>query len=81
MKDTANLYTAVMQSKNNIQIFDVLKGVKTYSVNLGQVEVINGPVVTRDKMTIVIKNSSNHLEGRVYTLPRGILNYTFPISQ
>lgn len=81
MKDRSSVYTAVLQSKNHIQIFDTLKGVKTFSINLGQVEVINGPVITTDKMTIVIKNNSNRLEGRVYTLPRGMLSYTFPISK
>lgn len=49
------MYSAVLAGKNTINVFDVAKGVKTYSLNLGSVEIVNGPIVTQDKMTIVVK--------------------------
>ena len=74
------LYSAVLAGKNTINVFDVKKGIKTYSINLGSVEVVNGPVVTQNKLTIVTKDSSGKMKGRVYNLPKGILSYSFNIS-
>lgn len=73
------LYSAVLSGKNTINVFDVLKGIKTYSINLGAVEIINGPIVTQDKMTIVVKERSGTSRGKVYSLPKGILLYSFQI--
>lgn len=74
------LYTAILQGRNVLQVFDVTTGIKSYSINLGNVEVINGPIVTNDKVTIVIKYAKGRVEGRVYTLPRGILSYSFTVT-
>jgi hypothetical protein len=79
MPDSTTLYTAVLQGKNNIVVYDALKGVKTYTVNLGAVDVVNGPVVTKDRMTVVVKNNQNRLECRIYTLPRGVLTRSFTL--
>jgi hypothetical protein len=76
----SKLYSAVLVGKNTIEVFDVIKGVKSYSINLGSVEIVNGPVVTQDKMTIVVKDKSGSTRGKVYSLPRGILSYSFQIS-
>lgn len=75
------LYSAVLAGKNTVNVFDVRKGIKAYSINLGSgIEVVNGPVVTQDKMTIVTKDSSGKTRGKVYSLPKGILSYSFQIS-
>lgn len=74
------LYSAVLSGKNTINVFDVIKGIKTYSLNLGGVEIVNGPIVTQDKMTIVVKEKSGTLRGRVYSLPKGILSYSFQVK-
>ena len=74
------MYSAVLHGKNAINVFDVLKGIKTYSINLGSVEVINGPIVTQDKMTIVVKEKSGLSRGKVYSLPKGILLYSFQVK-
>ena len=74
------LYSAVLAGKNTINVFDVIKGIKTYSLSLGNVEIVNGPVVTQDKMTIVVKERSGTTRGKVYSLPRGILSYSFNVK-
>jgi len=74
------LYSAVLAGKNTINVFDVKKGIKTYSLNLGSVEIVNGPVVTQDKMTIVTKDLSGKMRGKVYSLPKGILSYSFQVN-
>lgn len=73
------LYSAVLSGKSTIEVFDVLKGIKTYSLNLGNVEIVNGPVVTQDKMTVVVKDASGILKGKVYSLKTGILTYSFAV--
>jgi len=75
------LYSAVLAGKNTINVFDVRKGIKTYSLNLGSgIEIVNGPVVTQDKMTIVVKDSFGKTRGKVYSLPKGILSYSFTVN-
>lgn len=74
------LYSAVLAGKNTINVYDVRKGIKTYSINLAGLEIVNGPVVTQDKMTIVTKDSTGRTRGRVYNLPKGILSYSFQVK-
>jgi len=74
------MYSAVLHGKNTINVFDVLKGIKTYSLNLGSVEIVNGPIVTQDKMTVVVKERSGISRGKVYSLPKGILLYSFQVK-
>ena len=74
------LYSAVLAGKNTINVFDVCKGIKTYSLNLGNVEIVNGPVVTQNKMTVVTKDSYGNMRGKVYNLPKGILSYSFQVN-
>jgi hypothetical protein len=74
------LYSAVLAGKNTVNVFDVRKGIKSYSISLGNVEVVNGPIVTQNKMTIVVKDQSGSLRGKVYSLPKGILSYSFQVK-
>ena len=74
------LYSPVLAGKNTINVFDVMKGIKTYSLNLGTAEIINGPIVTQDRMTIVTKEANGNVRGKVYSLPKGILSYSFQIK-
>lgn len=74
------LYSAVLAGKSTVNVFDVKKGIKVYSINLGDVEIVNGPVVTQDKMTIVTRNKFQEMRGVVYSLPKGIRSYSFHIS-
>jgi hypothetical protein len=74
------IYSAVLTGRNTIKIFDVQKGISTYSLFLGNVEVLNGPVVTNNKMTLVVKTHQGRTSGRVYTLPKGILSYSFEVK-
>lgn len=76
----AKVFSAVVSGKNTISVFDVQKGITSYKINLGDVEIVNGPVVTLDKLTVVIKNKQGNMQGKVYSLPKGILSYSFQIK-
>jgi hypothetical protein len=76
----AKLYSAVASSKNTISVFNIENGITSYKINLGDVEIVNGPVVTKDKLTIVVKNRQGKMQGKVYSLPKGILSYSFQIK-
>lgn len=74
------MYSAVVSGKNVISVFDVQKGITSYKINLGDVEIVNGPVITVDKLTIIVKNKQGKMQGKVYSLPKGILSYSFQIK-
>lgn len=74
------LYSAVISNKHTITVFDVEKGVKSYTINLGNNIVINGPIVTQDKLTIVVQSPTGEQRGRVYSLKTGVLSYSFLIK-
>jgi hypothetical protein len=74
------VYSAVVSGKNTISVFNVENGIASYRINLGDVEIINGPVVTKDKLTVVVKNKQGKMQGKVYSLPKGILSYSFQIK-
>jgi len=76
----AKMYSAVVSGKNVISVFDVQKGITSYKINLGDVEIVNGPVITVDKLTIIVKNKQGKMQGKVYSLPKGILSYSFQIK-
>jgi len=73
-------YSAVIDGKNKINVFDLNSGVRSYSINLGNVMIINGPIVTQDKLTIVVQDSKGKTTGKVYSLKNGILSYSFTIN-
>lgn len=74
------VYSAVVSGKNSLSVFNAEKGITSYKINLGDIEIVNGPVVTGDKLTIVVKDRQGRLQGKVYTLPRGILSYSFQVK-
>lgn len=76
----SKMYSAVVSGKGILSVFDVQKGITSYKINLGDVEIVNGPVITLDKLTVVIKNKQGQMIGKVYSLPRGILSYSFQIK-
>jgi hypothetical protein len=76
----AKIYSAVVSGKNTISVFNVENGITNYKINLGDVEIVNGPVVTSDKLTVVVKNKQGKMQGKVYSLPKGILSYSFQIK-
>ena len=75
----SKVYSAVASNKNTLSVFDIERGITSFKINLGDVEIVNGPVVTLDKVTIVVKDRQGKMQGKVYTLPRGILSYSFQI--
>ena len=76
----SKMYSAVVSGKNTISVFGVENGITSYKINLGDVEIVNGPVITKDKLTVVVKNKQGRMQGKVYTLPKGILSYSFQIK-
>ena len=44
----AKIYSAVISGKSTIAVFDTAKGITSYKIQLGDVEIVNGPVVTQD---------------------------------
>jgi len=75
----SKVYSAVASNKNTLSVFDIERGITSFKINLGDVEIVNGPVVTLDKVTIVVKDRQGKMQGKVYTLPRGILSYSFQV--
>lgn len=71
------LYSAVLTSGNKISVFNIRTGVRSYTISLGNVTVVNGPIVTADKLTIVVKTTQDKMQGRVYSLKSGVLSYSF----
>jgi hypothetical protein len=76
----SKVYSAVLSNKNTLSVFDAEKGIVSFKINLGDVEVVNGPIVTKDKLTVVVKTRQGTMQGKVYTLPRGILSYSFQVK-
>jgi hypothetical protein len=76
----AKMYSAVVSNKNTLSVFNVENGIRSYNINLGDVEIVNGPVITQDKLTVVVKNKQGKMQGKVYSLPKGILSYSFQIK-
>jgi hypothetical protein len=74
------LYSATVNGKNKIDVFDVNKGVRAYSINLGNITIVNGPIITKDKLTVVVKDSNNRTKGKVFSLKSGVLSYSFAIQ-
>ncbi len=74
------IYSAVISGKNTINVFNVDKGVLSYKINLGDIEIINGPVITQDKLTIVLKDRQGNIKTNIYSLPKGVLSYSFSIK-
>jgi hypothetical protein len=74
-------YSAVMSGKSKISVFNVDKGVVSFNISLGSVEIVNGPIITRDKLTIVVRDQSGKTIGRVYSLKSGVLSYSFTIGK
>lgn len=78
---TTKTYSAVISGKNKISVFDVDKGVVSYVINVGSAEIINGPVITRDKLTIVVKDRTGKTICKVYSLKSGVQSYSFTVSK
>ena len=74
------VYSAAITGKNNILVFDAVSGVKVYSLNLGNVVVINGPVITKDKLTVIIEDKNGNKKGKVYSLKTGVVSYSFDVK-
>ena len=71
-------YSAVADN-NVIKVFNTEKGTREYTISLGVDTLVNGPVVTGDVLSLVVKDPSGRLKGKVYTLSRGTIKYTFSV--
>jgi len=75
----AKTYSAVADA-HSITVFNAEKGVREYTISLGSDTIINGPVITGDNLSLVTKNSAGKLRGRVYSLAKGQIRYTFNVK-
>lgn len=64
---------------DKITIFDVNTGMRVISITLPNEIIINGPVVTGDLLSLVSKDRSGVMKGRVYTLPNAALKYSYTV--
>lgn len=74
------IYSATTAGKNNIFVFDAVTGVRAYSLNLGNVTIVNGPVITKDRLTVVVEDKSGNKKGKVYSLKTGVVSYSFDVK-
>ena len=74
----AKTYSAVADG-HSITVFNAEKGVREYTISLGSDTIINGPVVTGDNLSVVVKDPSGKMRGRVYSLARGQIRYSFNV--
>lgn len=74
------LYSATTAGKNNIIVFDVVTGIRAYSLNLGNVTLINGPIITKDRLTVVVEDKNGNKKGKVYSLKTGVVSYSFDVK-
>jgi len=73
-----DLVTVTLHNDNTLKTVDVNTGAIKVIRQVGG-KIIQGPVVTVDKVTITIQEPSSRF-GKVYSLPILILIRTFPIS-
>ena len=74
-------YSAAINGRNKIAVFDANKGVVSYNINVGNVEIINGPIITQDKLTVVVRDSTGKTICKVYSLKSGVLSYSFSVNK
>ena len=73
-----DLVTVILHNDNTLKTVDVNTGAIKVIRQVGG-KIIQGPVVTGDKVTITIEEPTAKF-GKVYSLPNLILIRTFPIS-
>jgi hypothetical protein len=74
----AKTYSAVAD-QHSVTVFNAEKGIKEYTISLGSDVIINGPVVTGDNLSLVTKDTRGKMRGRVYSLSKGQIRYTFNV--
>jgi len=71
-----NLLTVNVQDKNTIRTVDVNSGAIKTIRDVGG-EIIQGPLITGNMVTITVLEPSGNKLGKVYTLPSLALHKTF----
>lgn len=74
----SSCYSAVAD-RGLIKVYDVERGTRAYTINLGSEIIVNGPVVTGDILSVVSRETSGKVKGRVYSLKKGTIKYTFNV--
>ena len=74
------VYSAAIAGKNTIVVFNVITGVRSYTLNFGSDNIINGPIITKDKLTVVVEDKRGEKKGKVYSLKSGVLSYSFVLK-
>jgi hypothetical protein len=66
------MYVAVIDSPEKLVIVDASSGIRINYINVGG-KIINGPIVTGDRVTVITQKSSGTKMGRIFKLPSGTL--------
>lgn len=71
-------YLAVLDGPTRLLIVDAQSGIRVNYINVGY-NIVNGPIITGDKCTIIMQKSTGVKFGRIYKLPSGSLINQFQI--
>lgn len=71
-------YIAVLDSATKLVIVDATTGIRINYINVGY-NIVNGPIITGDKCTVIMQKSTGAKFGRIYKLPSGALINQFQI--
>lgn len=72
------LYTAALTGPDKFVIIDANTGIKINTISTGG-KIVNGPIVTDDKVTCIIQKSSGAQMGKVFNMPSGSLSTQFEL--
>ena len=72
------IYVAALEGPNKFAIIDASSGIKLNHVSVGGM-IINGPIVTGDKATVIVQKTSGAKLGKIYNMPSGSLQTQFEI--
>jgi hypothetical protein len=72
------MYVAALTGPDRFAIIDAASGIRVNTVSTGG-KIINGPVVTGDKVTVIIQRSDTAKLGKIYNMPSGSLQTQFSL--
>jgi len=71
-------YLGVLDGTSKIAIIDASSGIRVNYVNVGY-PIINGPIITGDRCTVILQKTGGAKFGRIYKLPSGALINQFQL--
>lgn len=72
------MYVAALTGPDRFAIIDASSGIRVNTVSTGG-KIINGPVVTGNKVTVIIQRNDTATMGKIYNMPSGSLQTQFSL--